>query len=35
VAWRRLIENGMAQNFSWDVQGKLYEDLYRRLTATR
>jgi starch synthase len=35
AAWQRLIENGMAQNFSWDVQGKLYEDLYRRLTRAR
>ena len=32
-AWRALIANGMAQNFSWDVQGRLYEDLYRRLAA--
>jgi len=32
-AWRALMANGMAQNFSWDVQGKLYEDLYRRLAA--
>jgi starch synthase len=30
-AWRTLIANGMAANFSWDVQGKLYEELYRRL----
>jgi starch synthase len=35
AAWRSLIENGMATNTSWDVQGKLYEELYRRLTATR
>jgi starch synthase len=35
AAWRRLTDNGMALNFSWDVQGKLYEELYRRLTATR
>jgi starch synthase len=35
AAWRTLIENGMAKNYSWDVQGKLYEELYRRLTATR
>jgi len=32
-AWNQLVENGMAMNFSWDVQGKLYEELYRRLTA--
>lgn len=35
AAWRTLIENAMAKNFSWDAQGKLYEELYRRLTATR
>jgi starch synthase len=34
-AWRTLIENGMARDTSWDVQGKLYEELYRRLTVTR
>jgi len=34
-AWRQLIENAMARNYSWDVQGKLYEELYRRLTAGR
>jgi starch synthase len=34
-AWRTLIENGMAKNYSWDEQGKLYEQLYRRLTVTR
>jgi len=31
AGWQRLIENGMAKDFSWDVQGKLYEELYRRL----
>jgi starch synthase len=30
-AWRTLVANGMAANFSWDVQGRLYEELYRRL----
>lgn len=30
AAWRRLIANGMAKDFSWDVQGKRYEELYRR-----
>ena len=33
--WRRLVENAMAMNFSWDAQGKLYEELYRRLTPAR
>jgi len=31
VAWRTLVATGMAANFSWDAQGKLYEELYRRL----
>jgi glycogen synthase len=35
AAWRALTENGMARNFSWDVQGKLYEELYQRLTRAR
>jgi starch synthase len=35
AAWRALVANGMAENFSWDVQGKLYEALYRRLTQAR
>jgi len=29
--WLRLMQNGMAKNFSWNVQGQLYEELYRRL----
>ena len=32
--WRRLIDNGMAIDFSWNVQGKLYELVYNRLTAS-
>jgi starch synthase len=32
AAWQTLIDNGMAKDFSWDVQGKLYEELYRRLS---
>ena len=35
AAWHQLIENAMARNTSWDVQGKLYEELYRRLIAPR
>ena len=35
AAWRALMANGMAQNFSWDVQGKLYEELYRRMAMRR
>jgi glycogen synthase len=30
-----LVANGMAANFSWDMQGKLYEELYRRLAVMR
>jgi len=35
AAWRALVANGMAANFSWDRQGKLYEELYRRLAVMR
>jgi starch synthase len=31
--WRRLMQNGMSKDFSWDAQGKLYELVYQRLTA--
>lgn len=30
-AWRRLQRRGMAEDFSWERQGALYEDLYRSL----
>jgi starch synthase len=29
--WGRLIQNGMAQGFSWERQVGLYEELYRRV----
>jgi starch synthase len=32
--WDRLQQNGMAQDFSWSAQGKLYEVVYKRLTAS-
>jgi starch synthase len=35
AAWQALVANGMTANFSWDRQGKLYEELYRRLTVMR
>jgi starch synthase len=35
AAWRQLMANGMVKNFSWEVQGGLYEELYRRLTQAR
>lgn len=28
AAWRRLMANGMAENFSWEVQARKYEKLY-------
>ncbi len=31
AAWRRLVRNGMAQDFSWEAQRKLYELVYARL----
>ncbi len=31
--WQRLIQNGMAEDFSWDTQGKLYELVYTKLAA--
>ncbi|HYO14428.1 MAG TPA: glycogen synthase GlgA [Thermoanaerobaculia bacterium] len=32
-AWEKLMQNGMAKDFSWDVQGREYVELYRRLTG--
>jgi starch synthase len=31
TVWRRLVQNGMRQNFSWEVQGAEYERLYAHL----
>jgi len=31
--WQRLVQNAMAQDFSWQRQGILYEQLYARLIA--
>ena len=31
--WRRIIANGMAEDFSWTRQGALYIDQYRRLVG--
>jgi starch synthase len=31
--WRRLMMNGMAEDYSWERQGELYVDQYRRLVA--
>jgi starch synthase len=30
-AWQQLLRNGMAQDFSWDAQGREYETLYAQL----
>ena len=30
--WRRLVKNGMSENFSWDRQGQQYVDLYRLMS---
>ncbi len=32
-AWRRMMLNGMAQDFSWDRQGALYLEQYARIGA--
>ncbi len=32
-SWRRLQDNGMAEDFSWRVQGRRYVELYERLGA--
>jgi starch synthase len=31
--WARMVRNGMQRDFSWQRQGGLYVDLYKRLTA--
>ena len=31
--WRRLVRNGMAQDFSWDTQTAEYEKLYAKIRA--
>jgi starch synthase len=33
ATWRRLMLNGMRENFSWEAQARLYEELYGRLQA--
>jgi len=32
-AWRSLMQNGMARDFSWDRQGEHYVELYRKLVT--
>lgn len=31
--WSRLVANGMAKDFSWTAQGRIYERVYERLTG--
>jgi len=31
--WRKLMQNGMAMNYSWKRQGQLYVDLFRQLAG--
>ncbi|MGB3797642.1 MAG: glycogen synthase GlgA [Alteraurantiacibacter sp.] len=31
--WRRIQQNGMKADFSWDASGRAYADLYRELTG--
>jgi starch synthase len=33
LAWAKLMQNGMARDFSWDVQGREYVELYRRFAG--
>lgn len=33
--WKKLIDNAMACNFSWDKTAKEYEKLYRRALKIR
>jgi starch synthase len=32
--WRRLVQNGMSEDFSWDKQGAEYQQLYSQLVAS-
>jgi starch synthase len=32
--WSQLVQNGMAADYSWDAQGKLYELVYNRLASS-
>ena len=31
ATWRKIRENGMAKDFSWDASARMYEGLYRRM----
>jgi len=32
-AWRQIVFNGMAQDYSWDKQGRIYTERFRRLLS--
>ncbi len=34
-AWQQIMRNGMAQDFSWEIQGQEYVRLYEELSAQR
>ena len=34
ILWRRIMGDGMTRDFSWDVQGREYVELYGRLAAS-
>jgi starch synthase len=34
ILWRRMMGDGMTRDFSWDVQGREYVELYGRLAAS-
>jgi starch synthase len=31
--WRRMVQNGMRKNYSWEKQGQEYVDLFRPLSG--
>jgi starch synthase len=33
-SWRKLVRNGMARDYSWEHQGQIYIDLFRKITPT-
>ena len=33
--WQRLVQNGMAEDYSWEAQGRIYERVYDRLLSSR
>lgn len=33
-SWRKLVRNGMAKDYSWEHQGKIYIDLFRKILPT-